>query len=674
MISFAGTNSSESIIPPGPDNQANIGLATGVGADQLRNAAVYYLDIQRQLQATNSTATIAFTGHSLGGGLAALMGVFFGKQAVTFDQAPFANSAEASLILPDVAANLKTYLLNEGYSEEELQGLSDFLTLRAAMAPGEIPNASLVQSINVSGEFLSGVPWDIQDRIGLPSYIPTNAPGVSGFDLHSQTLLTAFLQSIQTALSGETLNGITFKLTDLMGMIFDEKLFERSTGTDNTTKTNFLERLVQNEQGNAMVTRFTSDLWKLAQDGGLTIMDGPAPATNLVSKALIAFAMQMYYEDTANATNRDKELFTNLVTENTGSGGIRFDRADVTDTLATAKGYTLYFQDYLINNFSAADRQRIEDLLPLLRDWYVQAGTGGMEATDTYNRGAFMLGGYREDTLAGGAGTDLLIGNAGHDSLTGGAGADTLMGGAGFDRYYYNTGDGHDCIEDSDARGIIVVNGQVLVGGVKKAGHTDWTSPDGTIKYRMSGTDLIVELAGETILTVNEDFESGQFGIRLIDSPPISTQLPSPARTISGDIVPTDFNPDPEIVEWRADDLGNLIGVPGPWADYLYAAGEMTQSMAGITRMYCGDLGETTFSSAAVEAAQRVGTRISLVERGTISCSLGIKSTLPLSRTWKILWVSTRRGCFSPAKAVMMFWWEELAAKSFSVAPTMILS
>jgi hypothetical protein len=162
---------------------------------------------------------------------------------------------------------------------------------------------------------------------------------------------------------------------------------------------------VQNEQGNAMVTRFTKDLWKLAQDGGLTMADGPTPATNLVSKALIAFAMQMYYEDTANATNRDKELFTPI------TDGLQFDRADVAASLNDAKGYN-DFHFYLVNNFSAADRQRIEDLLPVLRDWYVQAGASGMNATDTQNRGAFMLGGRGADSLTGSTQADLLVGRA----------------------------------------------------------------------------------------------------------------------------------------------------------------------------------------------------------------------------------------------------------------------
>ncbi len=256
VIAYAGTSPSDL---PG-DMASNIGLATGVGSVQLRQAAEYYL----RVQAANPNATITFTGHSLGGGLGALMGVFFGKQALTFDQAPFANSAEASFILPDVAGNLRSYLVaqlnlngSRKYSDEELQGLTDFLAIRAALPMGEIPNTSLVQSINVSGEFLSGVPWNIQDRIGVPSYIPTNAPGVSGFDLHSQALVTAFLQSMQATPPGETLNRVTFKHTDLMGMIFDGSLYAFTTDTSNTTNRNFLEHLVQNEAGNAMVIRFT---------------------------------------------------------------------------------------------------------------------------------------------------------------------------------------------------------------------------------------------------------------------------------------------------------------------------------------------------------------------------------------------------------------------------------
>lgn len=145
-------------------------------------------------------------------------------------------------------------------------------------------------------------------------------------------------------------------------------------------------------------------------------------------------------------------------------------------------------------------------------------GDGGDDTLQGGDDNDLLEGGQGKDRLVGGAGTDTLRGGTEADTLIGGTGEnDLLEGGVGFDTYLYTTGDGHDRIEDSDANGVIIVNGKPLVGGVKKAGHTDWTSPDGTLKYIMSGTDLIVELNGTTIMTVNENFQSGQFGIRLMD-------------------------------------------------------------------------------------------------------------------------------------------------------------
>jgi len=458
VISYAGTYEKDI----SGDIFADIGLATGVGSVQLLQAAEYYL----QVKAENSNATsITFTGHSLGGGLAALMGVFFGQQAVTFDQAPFARSAKFNLLTSDIAANLKAGLLASGHTEAELSGLTNFLQLRATN--GGIPNSTLVTNINVQGEFLAGVPWNTPDRIGTTLLdINNSASGVSGSELHAQSLLTAFLQSDETAVAGKALNGVTFKLTDLLKMIFDRNLFANDTDTDTR---NLLDHLVRHQAGvqgsitaDAMVTRFTSDLWKLAQDGGLTMADDSFASVKLVSQTLIAFAVQKYYTETQASAGYNHELFTELGTDGTGSGGIRFDLADVAANLTDTKGYSFYFHNYLANAFTASDRDRIESLLPGLRDWYVQAGTDDMNASDTQNRGAFMLGGRGADSLTGGAGADLLVGNTGFDSLRGGAGTDTLLGGQGLDRYYWATGDGHDYIEDADATGAMFVNGQML--------------------------------------------------------------------------------------------------------------------------------------------------------------------------------------------------------------------
>jgi len=84
VISFAGTADISDWL------HGNMPLALGMLPDQLRQAADYYLQIKASAPAG---ASIRFTGHSLGGGLASLMAVMFGESAFTFDQAPFRSAA-----------------------------------------------------------------------------------------------------------------------------------------------------------------------------------------------------------------------------------------------------------------------------------------------------------------------------------------------------------------------------------------------------------------------------------------------------------------------------------------------------------------------------------------------------------------------------------------------------
>lgn len=538
VISFAGTGSNV-------DWWANAGGFFGVTSEQLEQAADYYL----QVKAANTGANISFTGHSLGGGLASLMGVFFGETATTFDQAPFRNSASVS-----VATTLKEYLLNErGYSEVALQGLANFIS---AAASGGIPNESTVIDFSVQGEILSAASGL---RIGTPTSLMHGAPDLTlTIDLHSQALLTAFLQSDETAPAQRSFRDVTFNLPDVVRMIFDDDLYAFSTGTQNTENENFIEHLVRHQNGiaglavgetvipaDAMLTRFTDDLWKLAQNGGLTMTDNipggilSSPPNN-VSKTLIAFAMQKYYDETQVSAGYNTELLTKV------SGGVRFDRADVAATLGDAKGYTLYFQSYLDSSaFTNTERQLIQSLLPTFRDWYVQAGPSGMSVADAHNRGAFMLGGAGADHLTGGTQADLLVGNAGTDTLTGRGGNDVLLGGAGFDTYIYNAGDGTDQIEDSDATGMVLVNGQLMVGGIRRAGEAadTYQSSDGQYTFVHSGSMLTIN--GQVTI---QNWQPGEFGVTLRDLSSLSDGTP---LTIN-------YNNDQPMVTYDGDETDNI--------------------------------------------------------------------------------------------------------------------
>jgi len=307
------------------------------------------------------------------------------------------------------------------------------------------------------------------------------------------------------------------------------------------------ESRVSSGQGIANRRFREADLFDLYSSG---------PISNAEAKQIL----QMYtkYRDLPLDTNgiRAYDAQFTPTNPNAGSHGIDFE-------ISSARGH-------LIDNFAEG---RVIDGEVLVGqndsgrgDFLVGTTNGdllfGEQGTDVLSGEAgtdVLYGGAGIDTLSGGADDDLLRGEDGDDTLQGGTGNDLLEGGAGFDTYIYKTGDGNDRIEDSDANGVIIVNGTPLVGGVKKAGHTDWISPDGTLKYIMSGTDLLVQLNGTTILTVNENFQSGQFGIDLIDAPTISTSLPTTTRTILGDFDPLDTDSGTPGVQIDYDELGNVI-------------------------------------------------------------------------------------------------------------------
>ncbi len=537
VISFAGTGNDGDWI------YGNIPLAAGNLSDQLRQAADYYLQVKASAPAG---ATISFTGHSLGGGLASLMAVLFGESATTFDQAPFRNSA-LNFTTTDFFGNVTPHFV--------AQDLKDYLTSGQSAIASAMPSATLarlltnldayiaapntenelavreakVTDINVQGEILGYLPFS---RIGsqgdLKQQNNMDIPVDAQIDLHSQALLTAMLQSGDTASStidDHTLGQASFKLPDLLKMMFDPKLFAYPVNATNTTDRNFIENLVRHQAGgiggvptggDAMVTRFTSDLWKLAQDGGLTINDNEAWNTNNVSKALIAFAMQKYYEEPAGSAEAGKTLFQNI------GGGIQFDTEAVVGkgkNITGAQGYTQYFQTYLNTslNLSSQDRQLIQAKLPAMRDWYVQAGANGMAAADTFNRGAFMLGGKNGDALIGGSGDDLLVGNEGNDVLQGGTGNDTLLGGAGNDTYIIN---GDATVEDQQGKDTIIFNGKAITMLIRQQDGSFQTA-DGSIK---GNNAVLIDTVNGNTLTFGHNFAEGDFGIKFYD--PLAGPLP----------------------------------------------------------------------------------------------------------------------------------------------------
>lgn len=552
VISYAGTGPSLS------DWDANSGLALGLGSGQLREAALYYIEVK----SANPGATISFTGHSLGGGLAALMGVFFDEQAVTFDQAPF--SASHTVGIRD---DLIAYLNAHGYDNAALNALVPELLVYDPIAADTNPALNRLDNLTsyyVQGDVLHELPVSPPFYpLGFQIPIQHGGTGVDSIDLHAQSLLAAFLEN-------DTFRAITFSLPELLKMVFDEALYYRDPNNTDNPEHNLLEHLLRHQIGiaadpstgtavipaDAMLDRFTADLQKIAQAGGFTLTN------QHVANTLVAFAMQFYYEN-ADAAVAGSTLYDTI------TGGIRFDRTDVSATLSGAKGWQLYFQNYL-NTLTLEEHRIVLQLLPAATDWFIQAGNLSMSATADISK-AFMVGGTGNDWMRGGSQADLLIGNAGDDTINGGAGNDTLMGGQGYDTYIINAGDGHDTLLDSDGQGVINLDGVLAKG---KTTVTDpskwiqlgnvWQDQEHGITYGLatladgSQTLFITGLNGSTVEV--KGWSDGDLGIDLgAGAQPSAAPTPATGTTIEGDLKPHDHDPQAAGIQEDHDSLGNVI-------------------------------------------------------------------------------------------------------------------
>jgi Ca2+-binding RTX toxin-like protein len=543
VIAFAGTNTDQKA-----DLIANLVLGLGFNHIQLLQAAEFYLSIKNN--PAYAGKEIVFTGHSLGGGLAAAMGVFFNKQAVTFDPAPFrlaVTNANADAIKTYLASNhpdwlqdsdLASYTTVEGIVGRSvptisaalaaaLLPISPALSLKVAtMAyPITIRGEVNVKAYSVSGEFLTNgyqglLSADLNalriQSSSQPESIVINPAGAAlgQFDLHSITLLVAAAKDPRLA----TLFNQYPRLTEAL---FDKTLYAHD-GSDK--QTDFLARLVQQEfggpnsiDGTGYLGKFADDLTKL-----LAKLDGMTgqPA---IQKALVVAAMEYYYfKDAKSAT----AFFT------TDGNGIQFKYSDI--GAPSYKSLTLLAQ--AVQPYLGTGENQLAGTAQLLKQdaWHIQSGTNGLNWIAADSSADVAIGGAGVDIMDAGAGNDILVGGAGRDFLTGGTGDDRLLGGLDVDTYVFAAQWGKDIVADLDGQGLIQIDGQTL-GEAKAAGKRDvWTAKLGDGQFVglavydssfSTGKKLVITRAGSTADTITiNNFDpaaargtNGYLGTKLAD-------------------------------------------------------------------------------------------------------------------------------------------------------------
>jgi len=188
-------------------------------------------------------------------------------------------------------------------------------------------------------------------------------------------------------------------------------------------------------------------------------------------------------------------------------------------------------------------------------------GAGSMKAEE-----AFVIGDNGLIRINGGGGDDeiTIMGALGDESSSY---IFEIAGGGGRDTYYLDRRYNYKLIDSGENRIYVQnENGQwIRIGNLYEDADGLWKSENGEIA--LTGNTLT--LTNGNNITLSDDFQSGDFGINMINMP----GTPATGDAITGDLTPKDFDPEEPGIQVRYDEWGNVIctSEPAPGrADTLY--------------------------------------------------------------------------------------------------------
>ena len=528
MISYAGTEFNTQSTPGKVNDfiNANMPLSLGKDSPQAHESALLYEEVQTRF---GTGANISFTGHSLGGGLAGLMAVWFDRPAIVFDPAPFESAATVDSGMANTIGAVR-----DDFSKRQIVDpkFRDYVPSRDFAA-----REAQVQSYAIDGEVLQVSsllkPFSRIEASRKPK-LQGAAPDLSSEDKHSVDLLAAVLLNNDFEVAVKA-------IPNVLPVLFDPKLYGYiALGS----RQNLLVKLVRGEVGvydevdgtqntapTALLTKFTTDIEQVGGSGTITLTP--------MQKAVLAAAMDYYYvSEAAKAT----KFFSTV------NGVLNFDLGDIGAPVSSLKS-----PGKLANAvwaIAGADGVVAENAARSITSWHIQSGTdpmtwsgggaddaaiGGTSADTLFGGDGndLLLGLAGADSLLGGTGTDILLGGEGADTLDGGAGPDYLYGGAGFDEYNFSGTFGGDWIVDSDGQGVIKFEGLALAGGKLIAtGSSTYKDLASGWSYTRAESDLIIWKDAVVNKITVRNWTDGQLGITLADS---VNPAPVAATVITGD-------------------------------------------------------------------------------------------------------------------------------------------
>ncbi|HKT34262.1 MAG TPA: calcium-binding protein, partial [Nitrospira sp.] len=437
--------------------------------------------------------------------LAGQIGIF-----PSFDES--GSSHSLTLIVDSLAVQELIHRIDPRYGQSGAE-----LLIRAAsnerpetgVAPLDTPGVAESDSLEKTVEAFRKLFRD--PALPAPDPLPIDSR-VGGFgNLANRNAMYTAMAAVQQTVEAKKSQGTVFTLTDLTDPSVDRAtLLARA---DENTADGLAYRYALKELNPFVVTANTE-----SETGTLYAPFNSQGELDLYDPSTGKGTFTTFYMDDRAAFLKEK-VALNQADQDISSGSIYFFDATEAYEIATA-GDLSNTRQFL---FGSAGENRFEsgskdddlyggggvDLL---------IGNGGNDYLQGDGGADQLEGDDGADTLVGGEGKDILVGGTGNDILDGGLDDDTLQGGDGVDTYIIRASDGADTIEDSDDKGVVQFDDQVLGGALHREGDAQnvYHSDDGTITFTKQGNDLVVTGSGP--LTI-KNFSNGEFGIRLVDRP-----------------------------------------------------------------------------------------------------------------------------------------------------------
>jgi hypothetical protein len=367
----------------------------GVTFAQEAQAAEVYARVLRDYGVDALGSNISFTGHSLGGGLAASMAVWFNRPATVFDPAPSESLSKDMTVLRRVEINLGSNI-PAAFSSYIADVAAQFVVREPNVTSYAAPG-SIVYAGNSGWNVITGNGQNNQVLFGIQ-----NMGGITTgmVQMHSQALLTAGILEKKFA-------DATIAVQTALPLIMSEHLYALPT---TSADPNFLIDLIRSEQtapGLGKLSHFAADLQKL----GTTV----AGLSEAAQNAIIAQGIEWYYWQSNNYGGQ--EFFTqsgNLLQYTTAQG------AGLEGALNKASLYTGTWLATLNSAYGLA-------YMPIIKtdyeQWNVNGGVNAVTATaKNIDKTQIFIGQAGSDTFTGGNRDDVFFAGGGADTLDGGLG------------------------------------------------------------------------------------------------------------------------------------------------------------------------------------------------------------------------------------------------------------